>query len=507
MSERVRHSIGYRLVLGCALAALSAILLTLSSPPYHQGWLVWLALVPMVVAEYRVLPASWSSLAPAIAIGGFMHGYFFGFFPDRAAWYMKALPVLVTVLVFVMSRGERARRDRLGYAFLPISAATTWVVIEFARMPLVGSWGFLGYALYGEAWLLQPVRIFGVFGLDLLIVIGNYAMGMAIVAWLDHRGVFAAPVRVVPRHAVLWCGGVLLALGAWCAPGLVAREGAEPTVRIAVLQPGLRRKDAGDTPESRDRAMLDRLTAQTRDAARRGAQLVVWPEGALGRDPSVAYRPELAQLARESALRIVVGYAVATPAGLRNELVTVDPRGEFVGRYGKDHPVTFLGETSIWRGTYPTVDAPFGTMGAMICYDLDFTDTARRLARRGAKVIAVPSADWPAAAAKHFTFAVFRALETGAVIAKSEYNRDSVIVDGYGRIHASRVTPAGSEAILVADVPLRAGMPLATRLGDWIGWLCVVGLVGRTLWRLRVARRPRQNVSADVLVSPRPQSA
>ena len=50
-------------------------------------------------------------------------------------------------------------------------------------------------------------------------------------------------------------------------------------------------------------------------------------------------------------------------------------------------------------------------------------DTARELARRGAKVIAVPSADWPAIAAKHYTFAVFRALETGAVLAKSEYNR------------------------------------------------------------------------------------
>jgi apolipoprotein N-acyltransferase len=75
-------------------------------------------------------------------------------------------------------------------------------------------------------------------------------------------------------------------------------------------------------------------------------------------------------------------------------------------------------------------------------------------------------ADWPAIAAKHDTFAVFRALETGAVLAKSEHSRDSAIVDGYGRIHASTVTPAGSEAVLVADVPLREGVPLAARLGD-----------------------------------------
>ena len=479
---------GRRLLLGCALSALSALLLTLSFPPYDLGWLVWLAMVPMVVAEYRVLPAAWSALAPAIGVGGFMEGYFGGLFPDRAAWYMKALPLLVTVIVFAASRGERARRDRVGYRFLPIAAATTWVVIEFARMPALGTWGFFGYALYRQAWFLQPVRVVGIFGLDLLIVLTNYAMAAAVIAHLDRRGVFAAPVRVVPRHAAFWCGGVLLALGVWCAVGLYSLDASDPTVRVAVLQPGLRRNDVEGTPDVRDRAMLDRLTAQTRVAASRGAQLVVWPEAALARDPAIAYERDLADLARTSGVSIVVGYGIYTPAGLRNEAVTVVPSGEFVGRYGKDHPVGFLGGTSIWRGTYPTVDAPFGRMGTIICYDMDFTDTARQLARRGAKIIAVPSADWPAIAAKHYTFAVFRALETGAVLAKSEYNRDSAIVDGYGRIHASAVTPTGSAAVLVADVPLRAGVPLAARLGDWIGWLCVAGMVGRMLWRLRGRR-------------------
>jgi apolipoprotein N-acyltransferase len=45
---------GRRLLVGGALAALSALLLTLSFPPYGMAWLVWLAMVPMVVAEYRV---------------------------------------------------------------------------------------------------------------------------------------------------------------------------------------------------------------------------------------------------------------------------------------------------------------------------------------------------------------------------------------------------------------------------------------------------------------------
>jgi apolipoprotein N-acyltransferase len=242
--------------------------------------------------------------------------------------------------------------------------------------------------------------------------------------------------------------------------------------------------------------LLDRLGAQSREAAARGARLIVWPEGALAADPALAYRDELGKLARETAATLVVGYGIRTPAGFRNEVITVDPGAGFVGRYGKDHPVGFLGETSVSRGTYPTVAAAFGRMGSIICYDMDFTDTARQLARGGARIIAVPSADWPQIAAKHYTHSVFRALETGAVVAKSEYSVDSAIVDGYGRIAASAVTPGGSAAVLVADVPLRGGFPLAARLGDWVGWLCVAGWLGRKFWRLQI-RGPRPASPSD----------
>jgi apolipoprotein N-acyltransferase len=493
------------LLAGCALAASSGLLLTLSFSPFDVWWLVWLAFVPMVVAEYRVLPPAWSALAPAIAVGGFTLGYVGGVFPARAAWYMKLLPLLIAAIVFVAAQRGRTRRDRAGYASLPLAAAITWVAFELARAPALGTWGFLGLALYRQPWLLQPVREVGTFGLDLLIVLVNYAVALAVLAALDRLGAFAAPVRVAPRLAGRWCAGVALALGLWIGVGLLARGGHDPIVRVAVLQPGVRRGEGAGTRAERERAMLDRLMAQTRAAAARGARLVVWPETALGADPAIAYTRELGDLARATDATLVVGYGLFTPSGLRNEVVTVDPSGAFVGRYGKNHPVTFLGETSVWRGRYPTVEAPFGRMGSIICYDMDFTDTARELARRGVQVIAVPSADWPAIAAKHYTLAVLRALETGAVVAKSEFNRDSVIVDGYGRIAARTVTPSGSQAILVADVPLRAGTPLAARLGDWVGWLCVAALAARAV--VLMGRRRSSSRVTDKIKKPATKAA
>ncbi len=482
-----------RILVGCVLAAASGALLALGFAPYDHGWLVWWAFVPMLVAQHRVLPAAWSALAPALGIGGFMLAYFGGaFFPEGSPWYLKGLPLLVAALVFVLSRRERARQELDGYAMWPLAAAASWVTMELARsfVPSLGTWGFLGYALYRQPWLLQPVRIFGIYGLDLLIVAVNYAIALAVIAGLDRRGTSGARAGVDPRHAVRWCARVLAAFVAWCIIGWLSSDRSDATVRVAVLQPGARGRDLARDREARDRAMLDRLGAQTRDAASRGARLVVWPEGGLGTDPAIAHATELAGLARSTGATLVVGYAFATAEGKRNEVVTVNPQGEFVGRYGKDHPVAFLGETSISRGTYPTIDTAFGRMGSIICYDTDFTDTARKLARQGAKIIAVPSADWPAIAAKHYVHSVFRALETGAAVAKSEYSVDSAIIDAWGRIDASAITPDGSAAVLVADVPLREGTPPVAWLGDWVGWLCAAGVLSRMLFRWR-SRRAR----------------
>jgi len=378
--------------------------------------------------------------------------------------------------VFLVARGDRARRARTGYARWPLRFALGWVALELLRslIPALGTWGFVGYAMYRQSWFIQPVSAFGMFGLDLLIVIANCALTMLFIAWLDRRWVPDVVPAVDWRLASRWCAGSLAACAAWFLLSIAMRPAGDgATVRIAALQPGSRRWQLGSTAEASEHEMLALLSEQTRRAAAQGARVVVWPESALGMDPALAHRDELAALARETGAYLFVGYLVDTPRGHRNEVVTVDPTGAFLGIFGKDHPVVFLHGTSISRGTYPTYPTPFGRVGAMICADTDFTDTARALARGGAKVLAVPSADWPAIARSHYVLSVFRALETGAAVAKSEYSRDSIIVDGAGNIVASAITPEGSAAVLCADVALRPGLPLAARFGDWIGWVCV----------------------------------
>ena len=148
-----------------------------------------------------------------------------------------------------------------------------------------------------------------------------------------------------------------------------------------------------------------------------------------------------------------------------------------MGAVGKDHPVIFFGETSLDRGRYTPFKTEFGKIGVIICYDTDFTDTARKVAKNGAQLLIIPSADWEGISPKHFTHAVFRAIENRTAIVKVDGNRSSVIIDPYGRITQKVIEPKGKEAILVGSVNLGQATSPLFKLGDWFGWISLIGLV------------------------------
>jgi apolipoprotein N-acyltransferase len=241
-----------------------------------------------------------------------------------------------------------------------------------------------------------------------------------------------------------------------------------------------------------------RMIAATRDAAVQGARIIVWREGGLKFDPLRERTDELRRLARETGAHLAVGYGVREPGGLRrNEALVVAPDGRIFGPYGKSHPGRFAGDHSDTGGVYKVYDTAVGRMATIICYDLDFTDTAREMARRGAQFIAVPSNDVPAIAATHYTHLVFRAIENRLPMAKADSLFDIAVIDPYGRILDRRINlysmaeaRAAAEArsrpaeFVIADVPLGGGGTLFVRFGDWMGWLAIGAAGFLALWRL-----------------------
>lgn len=462
-----------RITAGAILSVLSAVLLTLSFPPFDVWPLIAVGFVPMLVAEYRVLPPRLSSLAPALAIGGWFAGFMVPIFLPVGT-YMLWLPVGIGAAALLMDRGNRAFHERTGYRWFVVHGAVSWVGIELLRsfVPVMATWGFVGYSLYGQPWLIQPVSIFGIFGLDVLILLVNFTLAQAGLSIFDRHWRLDSETRSPePRQVRAGVAAVAAAVGAWMALSLVLLSPARgETVRVAALH-----YDAG-RPRGHGGA---HFAAMSRLAAERGAEIIVWPEMALDYDPQVDRTEELRSLAAETHAYLVLGYFVPTSASShRNEATVLSPQGDFLGVFGKDHPVPFVGERGTRLGRYPVYETPVGRLATIICYDMDFLDSARKVARNGAQLIAVPSLDGPSLAASHYGMAVFRAVENRVAVVKSDGSgSDSAIIDPYGRILERAVTPEGGEVVLVADVPLGIGKTVSARLGDWVGWGSLVGVV------------------------------
>src|ERR1043166_8319559 len=157
-----------RVVVGLALAGLSGVLLTLSFPPYDLWPLVWVGFVPAIVAQHRIMPKRLSGLAYGVGLGGFFWGYFGPMF-GNTVWFMEWLPLIVAIVATFLSSGARAFHERTSYRWFVLEGAVVWVGIEAIRgfAPVVGTGGFVAYALYSQPWLIQPVGIFSIYGLSL----------------------------------------------------------------------------------------------------------------------------------------------------------------------------------------------------------------------------------------------------------------------------------------------------------------------------------------------------
>ncbi len=468
--REVKMKPGVRVLLGLVLAVLGSVCFTLAFPPHGLWPLIFLGFVPVLVSLHRVMPPRYAGLALGVGVGGFFFAYFDGMFAGVPVW--SWLPVIIGVFATPIGFWERRFNRRTSYRYLVPAGAAVWVSFEMIRgtIPFMGTWGFVSYALFEQPWLIQPVSVFSIYGLNLLIMLVNFCAAAWAIDYVDRRWRFEPGVQVVDACALRrWTKVAAAALVLWVVLSLALLGDMPAQVRVAAVQPvGV---------ES-----LDELFDLSRDAAERGARLIVWPEGFLPFDPRQEHTADFVHLAGEIDAYLVIGYAVREDGGLRNEATVLSPSGEFLGVYGKDHPVLFAGEPSLTRGTYPTYPTSIGRIGTIICYDLDFTDTARKITRNGAGIIAVPSMDPPEMAHKHYTHIIFRAVENRVSMVKADGGYDSVIVDPYGRILARSVTVEPTQTTVVADVPVGPGNAPVVRLGDWMGWAAVLAAASFVIW-------------------------
>lgn len=162
---------------------------------------------------------------------------------------------------------------------------------------------------------------------------------------------------------------------------------------------------------------LARATNFCRLAAASGADLALFPEmwnigytfpelkgpedlegwQAQGLAPDAPYLQHFRHLAQELNLALAVTYLQRWPGLPRNAVTLFDRRGREILTYAKVHTCEFGSEKALTPGDdfyVGDLETASGSvrLGAMICYDREFPESARILMLKGAEIILVPNA-------------------------------------------------------------------------------------------------------------------
>jgi predicted amidohydrolase len=120
-----------------------------------------------------------------------------------------------------------------------------------------------------------------------------------------------------------------------------------------------------------------------------------WEAQAVGRDDRFVVH--FKELARELDMAIAITYLERWPGAPRNSVSLIDRHGEIVMTYAKVHTCDFDLEAACTPGDdfyVCALDTDQGDVrvGAMICFDREFPESARILMLKGAELILTPNA-------------------------------------------------------------------------------------------------------------------
>lgn len=482
------------------LPVLTGLLLIASFPRADQGYLAWVAFVPLVAFVFR------AKTAARAFWGGFIAGgiqYFalliwipavlarYGGVPAGLAWGIYGLMVFVlasfpgaacALTEFLIKRG--------GNSFL-LAFPAAWVALEFVQSfaPFGGfPWLLAGYSQTNYLRLIQIADITGVYGVTFLILSFNTAI------------VWAALRRGGSAHSYwpLAAAVALIALSVFYGTISLRRwERVEPVFSAAMLQGNLSFDEPTQVLIEKSQSGYLQMANRLKPAA---VDLLVLPESPSPADfdNNASYRQMLEHLARRFSLGLVFNNVSSREAegGARyfNSAYFLDGNGTLVDVYDKIHLVPFgeyiplksvfffaetiskdVGSFSPGRD-YRIVKLGFHPLNAVICFETVFPGLVRRFVKTGSQLIVNLTNDgWygnSVAPYQHLVIGRWRAVENRRYMLRAANSGISAIIEPTGKIQTA--TGILQEAICRGRFAFISQQSLYTRCGDVFAFLCAI---------------------------------
>jgi apolipoprotein N-acyltransferase len=486
--------------------------LALSFPQFGHPVIAWIALAPLLVALSR----------SATTLNAFLLGLTTGivYFAGSLYWITLVMAVYGNMSMWVAAMLNAALVAYLALfpalfalltwrafaAFGPralAAAPLVWVATELGRTYILTGfpWVLLGYSQAEVLSVAQLASIFGVYGVSALVAGVSAAIAHLVIAEPGNRLSPALMVVGLVSAVVMWGGRRVDA-------AQLTREG-EP-IRVGLVQGNVDQAQKWDP--ARATFIFSNYLDMTRQAALRGAQLILWPESSTpfyfeeARDRADADR--LRALTRQLGVAVLFGSdqleGGAEPRYF-NAAYLVRPDGSTGGVYRKMHLVPFGEYVPFKRMLFfasPLVEAvsdfsagdqaallPVGDhlINTSICYEIVYPNLVRQFVTGGSELLTTITNDaWfgrTSAPYQHFAQASMRAIETGRYLVRSANTGVSGIVDPYGRVLER--TGIYEPAVVVGEARFLRTTTVYTRIGDSFAYASVVATLALVVFSRR----------------------
>ncbi len=486
-------------ILQTGLFASSAVLLTLTMPPFFNIPLLgFFALVPAIVA-LRMYRSRRTMLLTVV---------FFGLIYTSVSysWYVDIFPsvwgyVLIVAVAFwhsgLMRNGvqfEKVLPEKLQVFALPV----VYALLEFAQrsIPVVREWWFIPYpkSQWGFPGGLQLLSLTGITGLTFLMILSNSTIAQIVQNFIEKK---RQSKILFLNIALVAC---VVSVGFYTANKSThsAEKNTYTVGLVSDMANTLTREEheGGYVQEKELTRQILRENLFLGKTILPDADFMVWSENEFFDFDDNEILDELKMVAHQSGTYMVVDSYKRGREGLYDTALLIAPDKELAGFSEKIHLFSEEKAAGFLPSPHPprAIQTEKLKVGLGVCYDFHFTDVVKLLAKDGAKFILMPRDDdmnqnrfFPVF---HATDAVFRAVENRVAVGSANTNGASILVDPAGKILS--LSPVNTASGVIGVVSIGDNGPTVyTRLGDWFAWLLLSVAVFALVMKIsQQGRRP-----------------
>lgn len=484
------------------LLVVSAVLSALSFTFESLFFVSWLSFLPLfcVIANNKNVSFIRTALQ-GVAVGFVYHAcvyyWFAWFYPLEYVDFTNKTSIIVVCLAvlgisavhgvlwcipFILSFFAKRITNSRAFCF-----ATVIVGIMIAqKLTQLGElsfpWVRIALGQYKATALIQSASIFGIDGVDILILAFNALLAMGVLS-LGKKRIFIFCVAVA-----IFCANLGF--------GLIQLNKNEETkpLNITTVQGSVDKQQKWSSDG--DKICYDVYTNLTKEGITENTDLIIWPESAV---PvvytSLSKLKPYKQLSQELDVPVLTGVLLKNGSHNTNSAVLIDQNGN-VTNYAKRQLVPFgeympykavlsrlfpyLDDLNIIEDDYVSGNSTAimqvngGKIGSIICFESIYPHLTRQSVLDGAQMLVELTNDsWledSPAIKQHLAHGVFRSIENGRYLVRSANSGISAVIDDKGRIKSQ--LDVNEQGVITDTVYLKDNQTLYTKTGDVIFPIC-----------------------------------